>query len=123
MIETDFDSEREYIDERFNPETVYEDDNLKTVLGFFKPQQFIPVHAPDSTLCIYVHEGGGIVRSLDGEHEIGKGDVVVIPAGDHRGICAKKEGIEALLITSPPPSEADHDRVREGLREGEFDPD
>jgi hypothetical protein len=40
-----------------------------------------------------------------------------------RGVRADDDGrLEALLVTAPPPTDAEHDPVREGLRRGVFDP-
>jgi len=122
MPATDFDTEREYDERRFNARTFYSDDVQKTVLGYFEPGQFIPVHAPDSTLTVVVHDGDGTVRDGDTEHDVSVGDVVVVPAGVDRGVRAGDDGLEAALVTSPPPTDADHDKVREGLRKDEFEP-
>jgi quercetin dioxygenase-like cupin family protein len=122
MPETSFDKEREYDKEKFNPRAFHADDVQKTVLGYFEPGQFIPVHAPESTLTVVVHEGGGIVRDGDDEHEVEAGSVVVVPAGVERGVRAGNEGIEAALVVSPPPTEADHEKVREGIQKGVFEP-
>lgn len=122
MTETSFDDERRYNDERFSAQTFYADDVQKTVLGYFEAGQFIPVHAPDSTLTVVVQQGGGVVRDGDDEHGIEVGDVVVVPAGVERGVRAGGEGLEALLVTSPPPTEEEHEKVHEGLSKGVFEP-
>jgi len=119
---TSFDDEREYDEEKFNPRRLHADDVQKTALGYFEPGQFIPVHAPDSTLTVIAHEGGGVVRDGDDEHEVEAGNVVVVPAGNKRGVRAGDEGLEAALVVSPPPTEADHEKVHEGLRKGVFEP-
>jgi quercetin dioxygenase-like cupin family protein len=121
-METSFDAEREYDDTKFNARTFHSDDVQKTVLGYFEPEQFIPVHAPDSTLTVVVHDGGGVVRDGDEEHDVEVGDVVVVPAGVKRGIRADDGGLEAVLVTSPPPTDADHQKVHEGIRKGDFEP-
>ncbi|MCX2819712.1 MAG: quercetin dioxygenase-like cupin family protein [Methanobacteriota archaeon] len=122
MPETSFGDERLYDDERFSARVFYSDGAQKTVLGYFEPRQFIPVHAPDSTLTVVVQDGDGTVRDGEDEHEVGVGDVVSVPAGVERGVRAGDEGLEALLVTSPPPTDDDHDKVREGLRKGVFEP-
>jgi quercetin dioxygenase-like cupin family protein len=51
------------------------------------------------------------------------GDVVVIGAETDRGIRADADRrMEALLVTAPPPTDAEHEPVRERLRQNEFDP-
>ncbi|WP_135829800.1 cupin domain-containing protein [Halorussus halobius] len=122
MVATDFDDEREYDDERFSAQSTFRSDRMKVVLGYFEPGQFIPVHAPDSDVAITVRRGSGVVRDGDDERAVEPDDVVVVPAGDERGVKAGDERLEATLVTAPPPTDAEHDPVREGLKKGEFDP-
>ncbi|MDY7083134.1 MAG: cupin domain-containing protein [Halobacteria archaeon] len=122
-MNTNLDIEREYDDERFNPRVVYEDDYQKVIMAFFDEGQFIPVHAPESTLTVVVQSGSGVVRKGDEEHPVEPGDVVTVPANVERGVRASPdERLEAVMVTSPPPSEEDHRKVREGLRNDEFEP-
>jgi len=123
MVATNFDAEREYDDDQFSAQSVFRSDRMKVVLGYFEPGQFIPVHAPDSDVAITVREGRGIVRYDEEDHAVASGDVVVVPAGQNRGVKADDDArLEATLVTAPPPTDAEHDPVREGLRTGEFDP-
>ena len=123
MVATSFDAEREYDDEQFSARSVFRSDRMKVVLGYFEPGQFIPVHAPDSDVAITVREGRGVVRDDDEDHAVGPGDVVVVPAGEKRGVRADDgERLEATLVTAPPPTDAEHEPVREGLKRGEFEP-
>lgn len=123
MPTTDFESEREYDDDRFTARTVFESDRMKVVCGYFEPAQFIPVHAPGSDVAIYVRAGTGIVRDGDDEHAVQPGDVVTVPADVNRGVRASEdERLEALLVTGPPPTDAEHEPVRAGLKRGVFDP-
>ncbi|RBI59285.1 cupin [halophilic archaeon] len=123
MVATDFDAEREYDDERFSTRSVFRSDRMKVVLGYFEPGQFIPVHAPDSDVAITVQDGRGVVRDGETDRDVGPGDVVVVPAGERRGVKAGDERLEATLVTAPPPTDAEHDPVRERLRRGAFDSD
>jgi len=124
MVATDFDAERTYDDERFTARTIFETERQKVVLGFFAPGQFIPVHAPDSDVAITVHDGRGVVRDGETEHAVAAGDVVVVPAGVERGVRADADSrLEATLVTAPPPTDAEHAPVREGLAHGVFDPE
>jgi quercetin dioxygenase-like cupin family protein len=119
----DFDAERTYDDERFSAREVFRTDRSKVVCGYFEPGQFIPVHAPASDVVVSVREGTGIVREGEDTHRVGVGDIVVVEAGKARGIRADEdERLEALLVTAPPPSDADHEPVRRGVRQDEFDP-
>jgi hypothetical protein len=47
--------------------------------------------------------------------------VVVVEANTARGIKAETE-LEALLVTAPPPTDKEHDPVRKGLKNDEFEP-
>jgi len=120
---TSVDAEREYDAERFATSGVFRSDRMKVVCGYFEPGQFIPVHAPDSDVAITVRSGAGIVREGETEHAVEPGDVVVVEAGTDRGVKASEgERLEAVLVTAPPPTDAEHAPVREGLKRGEFDP-
>jgi quercetin dioxygenase-like cupin family protein len=123
MPTIDFDAERAYDDDRFSAHKVFRTDRSKVVCGYFEPGQFIPVHAPASDVVIRIRAGTGIVREDEKTHRISSGDIVVIEAGTPRGIRADEdERLEVLLVTAPPPSDAEHEPVREGIQRGEFDP-
>ncbi|AGB30542.1 Cupin 2 conserved barrel domain protein [Natrinema pellirubrum DSM 15624] len=123
MPATDFDAERAYDEEQFSAQPVFKNDRIKVVCGYFEPGQFIPVHAPGSDVTICVRSGTGVVREGETEHAVEPDDIVVVEADVDRGIRASEdERLEALLVTSPPPTDAEHDPVREGLRRGVFDP-
>ncbi|WP_135535778.1 cupin domain-containing protein [Halostella pelagica] len=122
MVATDFDAERTYDEDQFTAREIFRSERAKAVLGFFEPGQFIPVHAPDSDVVITVRTGRGTIKDGEREHDVSEGDVVAVPAGEARGVRAEGERLEATLVTAPPPSDADHQLVREGLRRGEFDP-
>jgi len=122
MPATSFDAERAY-EEAFSAQGVFRSDRMKVACGYFEPGQFIPVHAPGSDVAVHVRSGAGVVREGDTEHRVEPGDVVVVPADVDRGVRADNDGrLEALLVTAPPPTDAEHDPVREGLRRGVFDP-
>jgi len=121
---TSFDAERAYDDERFSAVEVFSNDRMKVVCGYFEPGQFIPVHAPASDVAIHVRSGTGLVRDGDDEHRVEPGDVVVVEADVERGIKADDDArLEAFLVTAPPPTDAEHEPVRKGIKRGEFDPE
>jgi quercetin dioxygenase-like cupin family protein len=123
MTTTDFDTERTYDDDQFTAVEVFRSDRMKVVCGYFDSGQFIPVHAPASDVSIHVQSGTGVIRDGDTEHRVEPGDVVVVEAGTDRGVKADSDSqLEALLVTAPPPTDAEHDPVRRGLKEDEFDP-
>ena len=123
MVATSIGDERTYDEANFVAETVHQTDRQKVVLGYFEPGQFIPVHAPDSDVAITVLDGEGVVRDDEVDHTVEPGSVVAVPAGTERGIRAS-EGtrLEASLVTAPPPTDAEHESVRRGLRHSEFEP-
>jgi quercetin dioxygenase-like cupin family protein len=124
MPATDFDAERTFDDDQFLAREVFRSDRMKVVCGFFEPGQFIPVHAPDSDVTIAVQSGTGIVREGETTHRVEPGDVVAVEAGIPRGVKADDDArLEALLVTAPPPTDAEHEPVRKGIRNGEFVPD
>jgi quercetin dioxygenase-like cupin family protein len=82
----------------------------------------MPVHAPDSDVAVTVHRGVGTVRNGDANRAVEPGDVAVVPAGEDRGVRAEGDRPEASLVTALPPTDADHELVRAGLRTGPFEP-
>jgi quercetin dioxygenase-like cupin family protein len=124
MPRIDTDAARAYDDEGFAANGVFGTDDAKVVYACFEPGQFIPVHAPDSDVVVTVRRGRGLVREGDTEHRVEPGDAVAIEAGTRRGVRADEgERLAALLVTAPPPTDAEHDPVRRGLRNGEFEPE
>lgn len=121
MPATDFATERAYEADAFSAHVLARTDRQQVVLGYFEPDQFIPVHAPDSDLAVTVHQGEGVVVEGDAEHPVEAGSVVVVEAGVDRGVRAETR-LEATLVTAPPPTDAEHEPVREGLRRGVFRP-
>ncbi|MFY4813592.1 cupin domain-containing protein [Haloarcula sp. AONF1] len=123
MTATDFDAVREYDDDQFSAVEVFRSDRMKVVCGYFEPGQFIPVHAPGSDVAIHVQSGTGVVRDGETKRTVKPGDVVVVEADTDRGVKADADSrLEALLVTAPPPTDAEHEPVRKGLKKGKFDP-
>lgn len=124
MPRIDFDAKRTYDADRFAAEGVFLTDRTKVICGFFEPGQFIPVHAPSSDLVVSVRSGSGIVREGETDHRVAPGDVVSVMAETKRGIRADDDStLEALLVVTPPPTDAEHDPVRRGLANDEFEPE
>jgi quercetin dioxygenase-like cupin family protein len=123
MPETTVTAQREYSDGKFTAREITRTDHSKTVCGYFEPGQFIPVHAPDSDVTIVVQSGKGTIRDGETDHEVTAGSVVTVPAGRKRGVRAEGERLEAVLVTAPPPTDAEHDPVRRGIKNDEFEPD
>lgn len=124
MTKTSIDAERIYDDHRFSAREIFRTERMKVICGYFKPGQFIPVHAPESDVAIHVQEGSGLIRDGEEEHRVEPADLVVVGAGTKRGIKADEDTkLETLLVTAPPPSDAEHEPVRQGLQRGEFEPE
>ncbi|MFC6784729.1 cupin domain-containing protein [Halobaculum halobium] len=122
MTATDFDAERRYDDDRFSAVEAFRSDRMKVVCGYFEPGQFIPVHAPSSDVAIHVRTGTGVIRDGEETHHVEAGDIVTVEADVDRGVKADPETrLEALLVTAPPPTGAEHEPVRTGLEENVFD--
>jgi len=85
----DFDAERSFDEDRFGPQLLAETDRPRVACGCAEPGQSVPVHAPGSD--------------------------AVVEADTKRGVRADEDArLEALLVASPPPSEAEHERVQRG---------
>lgn len=122
MSATDFDPERTHDDDSFSTTVVFQGDRVKGIYGYFKPGQFIPVHAPASDLVLSVQSGTGTVREGDVDRSVEPGDIVVVESETARGVMASDEScLEVLLVTASPPTDAEHELVREGLQRGQFD--
>jgi quercetin dioxygenase-like cupin family protein len=111
---------KSFDEKKFNPKAVYQSDQIRVILAYFKKGQFIPVHTPniDVILCI-----------LDGEAEVVAGeerirtkvnDLIIVPKGVKRGIQALTD-LTVLHVVQPPPSEEDHKEVHQRLMLGKFE--
>jgi quercetin dioxygenase-like cupin family protein len=124
MVHTNFDAERDYDGDSFSAQPIFRGERTKVVCAYFESGQFIPVHAPGSDVVIAPQSGSGVVRDGEDEHPVEPGDVVVVPAETDRGIRASEdERLEALMVVTPPPTDAEHEPVRRGLRSDTFDPE
>jgi Uncharacterized conserved protein, contains double-stranded beta-helix domain len=86
-------------------------------LVFFKPSQYIPIHAPNSDLIFYVLQGQGKVTIGNKEYEVRDGSIVIVPKGVKRGVKADTY-MEALHIVVPSPSPEDHEKVMGAAKKG-----
>ena len=89
-------------------------DRLKVVLTCFEAGQFIPVHSPGVDMALVILEGTATVVAGDAEVPAGPGAIVVVPAGESRGVKASTR-LVAVHVVSPPPAEDDHAAVQAGL--------
>jgi quercetin dioxygenase-like cupin family protein len=105
--------------ERFTPESLAQTDRLKVMLTCFEAGQFIPVHSPGVDMALVILEGTATVVAGDAEAQVGAGAIVVVPAGESRGVKASTR-VVAVHVVSPPPAESDHAAVQAGLERREW---
>lgn len=118
MTAPDFDAEQAYADDRFSSVEVARSDRMKVVRGYSSRE----CSSPGSDVAIHVRSGTGHVRDGEAEQDVEPGDVVV-DADTERGVRADTDSrLEALLVTAPPTTNAEHDPVRRGLQRDEIDP-
>jgi quercetin dioxygenase-like cupin family protein len=103
--------------ERFSPVSVAETERMKVVLTCFEASQFIPVHAPGVDMALVILEGEARVMAAQEEVDVGPGAIIVVPAGQSRGVRATTR-LVAVHVVSPPPTESDHTAVQAGLHQG-----
>ena len=107
-------------DNKFTPKPVYQSDGMKVVLAYFKPGQFIPVHAPQVDVVLCILEGEAEIVAGDKTISAQKDDLIIVPKGHKRGVKALTE-MTLLHVVQPPPGEEDHNRVQQKLAEGKFE--
>lgn len=106
---------------QFNPIPLGGDERVRVMLTCFEPGQFIPVHEPNIDLALFVFEGEGTFVAGDREERISAGSVAFVRAGEARGIKAATRLVIGQVV-SPPPTEADHAKVRQGLASNTWRP-
>jgi quercetin dioxygenase-like cupin family protein len=111
---------RSFGEKGFNPNIVYQGTEIKVVLAYFKKDQFIPVHAPEVDLILYIIEGEAEVVAGEERLSAVKDDLIVIPKGAKRGIKALT-ALSILHVVQPPPTAEDHKEVHTKLAKGRFE--
>ena len=107
-------------DNIFTPKPVYQTAEMKVVLAYFKPDQFIPVHSPQVDVVLCVLEGEAEIIAGDDLVIAKKDDLIIVPKGHKRGVKAVSE-LTLLHVVQPPPEEKDHNEVHRKLAEGKFE--
>ena len=107
-------------DNKFTPKPVYQTAEMKVVLAYFKPGQFIPVHAPQVDVVLCILEGEAEIVAGDEMVTAQKDDLIIVPKGQKRGVKAVSE-LTLLHVVQPPPEEKDHNKVHQKLAEGKFE--
>jgi quercetin dioxygenase-like cupin family protein len=90
---------------------------MKVVLTCFQPGQFIPVHSPGVDMALVILEGDGAVIAGQSTSSVGPRAIVVLPAGEARGIKVTTR-LVAVHVVSPAPVESDHSEVQARLQQG-----
>lgn len=106
--------------DRFVAIPLFDCPEMKVVRASFRAGQFIPVHAPDVNVVLYVLSGDGEVVAGDERHKVGEGDLVAVPRKVKRGVRAKTDMI-VLHVVSPPPTQADHGDMAARIARGDFE--
>ena len=107
-------------DNRFSPNPVYQTSDMKVVLAYFKPGQFIPVHSPRVDVVLYILEGEAEIVAGDRTVTARKNDLIIVPKGFKRGVKALSE-LSLLHVAQPPPGEKEHNEVHRKLEKGIFE--
>jgi quercetin dioxygenase-like cupin family protein len=110
----------EFDPKRFLPSPLFESPEMKVVRATFRAGQFIPVHAPDVHVALYILAGEGEVVAGNERRKVTEGDLVVVPRKVRRGVKAKTDMI-VLHVVSPSPTRADHGDMASMLARGEFE--
>lgn len=120
IIKVNANSLKSYDNKKFNPKTIYQSDQIRVILAYFKKGQFIPVHTPDIDLVLCMLEGEAELVAGEGRIIASLSDIIIIPKGIKRGIRALTD-LMILHIVQPPPSDEDHKEVHQKLAAGKFD--
>jgi quercetin dioxygenase-like cupin family protein len=107
----------------FGRRTLAETDRLRVVIAALEDGQEIPLHAPALDLVMTIIEGTGQVMAGGSVHSIRAGDVVIVPAGETRGLRATGGRLLAVNVVSPPPGPGDHSQTSAAWPPAEEAPD
>src|SRR3972149_5365811 len=98
---------KSFEEKRFNPKSVYQTEDIKVILAYFRKNQFIPVHTPGIDVVLCILEGEAEVVAGDEKIIAQKGDLIIVPGGIKRGVKAITEELTVLHVVQPPPSDED----------------
>jgi quercetin dioxygenase-like cupin family protein len=110
----------EFDPHRFSAKALFECPEMKVVQAAFRAGQFIPVHAPDVHVVLYILSGEGEVVAGEHRRRVKEGDLVVVPRKMKRGVKAKTDMV-ILHVVSPPPTQADHGDMAARIARGDFE--
>lgn len=121
IVRVNADELKSFEAKRFNPRSIYQTENIKIILAYFKKGQFIPVHTPGVDVVLCILEGEAEVVAGNERIIARKGDLVIVPKGIKRGIMAVTEELTVLHVVQPCPSDKDHEEVHEKILAGRFE--
>lgn len=98
----------EFSADGFGRRILAENDRFRAVVAALEDGQEIPLHAPPLDLVMTIVEGTGQVMAGNRVLSVRAGDVVVVPAGETRGLRATGGRLIAVNVVSPPPGPGDH---------------
>jgi quercetin dioxygenase-like cupin family protein/iron-sulfur cluster repair protein YtfE (RIC family) len=98
----------QYSTQEFGRKVLAETDRFRVVIAALEDGQEIPLHAPPLDMVMTIVEGIGQVMAGDQVHAVRAGDVVIVPAGQTRGLRATGGRLVAVNVVSPPPGPGDH---------------
>lgn len=113
----------EFSREGFGRRTLAETDRFRVVVAALEDGQQIPIHAPELDLAMTIVEGIGQVMAGESQHSVRAGDVIVVPAGEARGLRAIGGRLVAVNVVSPPPGPGDHSHAAPAWPADEEAPD
>lgn len=111
---------KSFDEKKFNPKAIYQSDQIRVILAYFKKGQFIPVHTPNIDVILCILEGEAEVVAGEERIKTRVNDVVIVPKGVKRGVKALTD-LTVLHVVQPPPSEEDHKEVHQKMALGRFE--
>lgn len=98
----------EFSAQEFGRKVLAETDRFRVVIAALEDGQEIPLHAPPLDMVMTIVEGTGKVMAGEEVHAVRAGDVVIVPAGQTRGLRAAGGRLVAVNVVSPPPGAGHH---------------
>ena len=98
----------EFSAQEFGRKVLAETDRFRVVIAALEDGQEIPLHAPPLDMVMTIVEGTGKVMAGEQVHAVRAGDVVIVPAGQTRGLQATGGRLVAVNVVSPPPGAGHH---------------
>ena len=92
----------------FKRETLAETERFRAVRVTLEDGEQIAPHAPPLDLVMTIVEGTGQALAGDRLRDVRAGDVVIVRAGETRGLRATGGRLVAVNVVSPPPGPGDH---------------